>query len=91
MAFPDWTEEHEAFRASVRRFTEEEIRPHAEEWDAKGGFPDDIFPKAGSSGSWESASITARCPLVRAIEALEDLASHRNDPVWLALLPGESA
>ncbi len=50
MAFPDWTEEHEAFRASVRRFTEEEIRPHAEEWDAKGGFPDDIFPKAGKLG-----------------------------------------
>ncbi len=38
-----------------------------------------------------SGSITARYPLTRAIEALEDLASHRNDPVRLALLPGESA
>ncbi len=30
MAFPRWTEEHEAFRESVRRFAEEEIRPYAE-------------------------------------------------------------
>ena len=26
MPFPDWTEEHETFRETVRRFTEEEIR-----------------------------------------------------------------
>ena len=38
-----------------------------------------------------SGSITARYPLTRAAEALEDLASHRNDPVRLALLPGESS
>jgi len=37
-----------------------------------------------------SGSITARYPLDRATEALEDLASHRNDPVRLALLPGSS-
>ena len=35
-----------------------------------------------------SGSITARYPLSRAEEALEDLATHRNDPVRLALLPG---
>ena len=50
MAFPQWTDEHEAFRESVRRFTAAEIRPFAEEWDAKGGFPDEIFPKAGKLG-----------------------------------------
>jgi len=38
-----------------------------------------------------SGSITARYPLTRAAEALEDLASRRNDPVRLALLPGESS
>lgn len=32
MAFPRWTEEHEPFRESVRRFTAEEIRPFAEQW-----------------------------------------------------------
>ncbi len=36
-----------------------------------------------------SGSITARYPLGRAAEALDDLASRRNDPVRLALLPGE--
>ena len=36
-----------------------------------------------------SGSITARYPLGRVAEALEDLASHRNDPVRLALLPNE--
>jgi propanol-preferring alcohol dehydrogenase len=38
-----------------------------------------------------SGSITARYPLARAAEALEDLASRRNDPVRLALLPGAPA
>ena len=51
MAFPNWTEEHEAFRESVRRVTAQEIRPNAEAWDAKGGFPDEIFPKAGKLGT----------------------------------------
>jgi propanol-preferring alcohol dehydrogenase len=38
-----------------------------------------------------SGSITARYPLDRAAEALDDLASRRNDPVRLALIPGASA
>jgi len=38
-----------------------------------------------------SGSITARYPLARAAEALDDLASRRNDPVRLALLPGASS
>jgi citronellyl-CoA dehydrogenase len=50
MAFPNWTEEHEAFRESVRRFAEEEIRPYAEKWQAEGYFPDELFRKAGELG-----------------------------------------
>ncbi|MFQ5698503.1 MAG: zinc-binding dehydrogenase [Myxococcota bacterium] len=38
-----------------------------------------------------SGSITARYPLDRAAEALDDLESHRNDPVRLALIPGVSS
>ena len=38
MPFPDWTEEHHAFRETVRRFTADEIRPNAEKWDAEGNF-----------------------------------------------------
>ncbi len=50
MAFPDWTEEHAAFRDAVRRFVAKEIRPNAERWQAEGYFPDDLFPKAGALG-----------------------------------------
>jgi propanol-preferring alcohol dehydrogenase len=37
-----------------------------------------------------SGSITKRYPLERAIDALEDLANRRGDPVRLALIPGGS-
>jgi len=50
MAFPDWNEEHQSFRETVRRFTAEEIRPNAEKWDAEGNYPDEIFRKAGALG-----------------------------------------
>ena len=50
MAFPDWTEEHEAFRESVRRFALEEIRPNAERWQKEGFFPDGLFREAGKLG-----------------------------------------
>jgi alkylation response protein AidB-like acyl-CoA dehydrogenase len=50
MAFPRWNEEHEAFRETVRRFAAEEIRPHAEKWQEEGGFPDELFRKAGELG-----------------------------------------
>jgi citronellyl-CoA dehydrogenase len=50
MAFPQWTEEHRAFREMVRRFTQEEIRPNAERWQKEGYFPDEMFPKAGALG-----------------------------------------
>lgn len=38
-----------------------------------------------------SGSITARYPLERAVDAFDDLASRRNAPVRLALLPGASS
>jgi citronellyl-CoA dehydrogenase len=50
MAFPRWSAEHEAFREMVRRFALEEIRPHAEQWQAEGYFPDALFSEAGKLG-----------------------------------------
>jgi len=50
MPFPEWTEEHETFRQSVRRFAQDEIRPYAEQWQAEGYFPDELFRKAGQLG-----------------------------------------
>ncbi|NBR91565.1 MAG: hypothetical protein EBS68_17010, partial [Rhodobacteraceae bacterium] len=33
------TDEHKAFRETVRRFVETEINPHVEAWDAAGEMP----------------------------------------------------
>jgi acyl-CoA dehydrogenase len=35
--------EHEAFRASVRRFVDTEIAPHATVWDEAGTFPRELY------------------------------------------------
>src|SRR5215216_320990 len=45
-----FTEEHEAFRRTVRSWVEKELRPHALEWDRAGIFPKEIFQKAGELG-----------------------------------------
>ena len=50
MALTFFTEEHEALRSTVRRFAEEELAPHAEEWEEQGEFPDWVFKKAGDLG-----------------------------------------
>lgn len=45
------TDEHTAFRASVRAFVDSEIDPHADEWEAAGMFPaHELFPKAAAVG-----------------------------------------
>ncbi|MCW4602882.1 acyl-CoA dehydrogenase family protein [Janibacter indicus] len=45
------TDEHIAFRSSVRSFVETEIDPHVEEWEAAGIFPaHELFPKAAKLG-----------------------------------------
>lgn len=45
------TEEHKAFRETVRRFVETEINPHVEAWDAAGEMPlHAIFKKLGALG-----------------------------------------
>jgi len=47
---PFYTAEHEAFRASMRRFVEREIAPHVDEWDEAGGFPRELYKKASAVG-----------------------------------------
>jgi acyl-CoA dehydrogenase len=42
-AVPPFTGEHERFRAHVRRFVEDELRPHAVEWEDGRWFPNDVF------------------------------------------------
>ena len=45
-----FTEEHEAFRKSVRDFVQKEMTPHALEWDEAGIFPRELFKKLGDLG-----------------------------------------
>ena len=47
---PALTEEHEAFRGTMRRFVAKEISPYATEWDEAGEFPREMYRKAASAG-----------------------------------------
>jgi short/branched chain acyl-CoA dehydrogenase len=44
------SEEHEAFRRSVRDFAEKEVAPHVAEWDKKHHFPVELVHKMGDMG-----------------------------------------
>lgn len=45
-----YREEHEAFRASVRRFVDLEVTPHVGAWDEAGAFPRELYAKVGALG-----------------------------------------
>jgi acyl-CoA dehydrogenase len=47
---PALTEEHEAWRETVRRFVEREIIPHVTAWDEAGEFPRELYKKAAAAG-----------------------------------------
>jgi acyl-CoA dehydrogenase len=50
MKSPFYTPEHEAWRAVVRRFVENEIEPFAHEWDEAGETPRELYEKAAAIG-----------------------------------------
>jgi len=43
-------EKHDKVRRSVREFVEREIKPFVDEWEEKGEFPEELYPKAGEAG-----------------------------------------
>jgi alkylation response protein AidB-like acyl-CoA dehydrogenase len=45
-----YEDEHEEFRASFRRFVDDEVVPHREEWEAAGITPRELFRSAGTFG-----------------------------------------
>src|SRR5205814_3335166 len=47
---PPFTAEHEEFRATVRRFVQTELRPHAREWEEASWFPNDVFARLAELG-----------------------------------------
>jgi acyl-CoA dehydrogenase len=44
------TPEHQAFRATVRRFVEEEVTPFHTQWERDGQVPREIWKRAGELG-----------------------------------------
>lgn len=49
MDYP-FSEEHRIFRRAVRRFVDEELNPHVDEWEAAGTFPKDVYRRMGELG-----------------------------------------
>jgi len=47
---PPFTDEHERFRADVRRLIEERLHPHAAEWEHARRFPDEVFTTLAAEG-----------------------------------------
>src|SRR5436190_5277164 len=47
---PPFTEEHEELRESIRRFVENELRPHAREWEDAQWFPNEVFTRMAELG-----------------------------------------
>lgn len=47
---PVYESEHEEFRSSFRRFLEEYVVPHYEDWQQDGIFPREVFAQAGAHG-----------------------------------------
>jgi citronellyl-CoA dehydrogenase len=45
-----YTEEHEAFRRTVRQFVEKECAPHVDQWEEDELFPRWVFERAGALG-----------------------------------------
>jgi len=46
-----FTDEHDMLRNTVKRFVEDEINPHVDQWEAEGMFPaHELFKKAGELG-----------------------------------------
>ena len=48
--FATFTEEHEAFRATVRQFVERELKPHVGKWEEAEEFPRELYGKAAELG-----------------------------------------
>ncbi len=44
------SDDHDAFRATVASFVDREIRPHADEWEAKGQCSRELYTKAAAAG-----------------------------------------
>lgn len=85
-----FTEEHQAFRKSVRTWVEKELTPHALEWDRAGIFPRGIFRQAGELGflgiNHEVKSGGSALDYWYVTAFVEELTRSRNAGVSMALM-----
>ncbi|GAC1340833.1 MAG: acyl-CoA dehydrogenase family protein [Myxococcales bacterium] len=85
-----FAEEHDLFRRTVREFAEEEIAPHALEWDEAGLFPREIFRKAAEIGAlgvgYPEALGGSGGDYWHVVVLAEELVHGRNGGVSMALL-----
>ncbi|RMG20009.1 MAG: acyl-CoA dehydrogenase [Deltaproteobacteria bacterium] len=85
-----FTEAHQLFRRTVESFCENEIAPHALEWEQAGLFPREVFTKAGKLGlfginkgaEWGGSELD----YWYTVAYVEALAHARSAPVAMALL-----
>jgi acyl-CoA dehydrogenase len=47
---PPFTAEHERLREELREYIEAELRPHADEWEHAGWFPNEVFGQLAAQG-----------------------------------------
>jgi acyl-CoA dehydrogenase len=47
---PPFTDEHDDLRESIKRFVSTELRPHADEWEDEGFFPNSVFTRMAELG-----------------------------------------
>jgi citronellyl-CoA dehydrogenase len=48
--YPYFTEEHELFRETIKRFCRDEIAPYAKDWEDAHAYPREVFKKAAGLG-----------------------------------------
>ncbi len=94
--FEPFSEDHQAFRRTVREFCEKELRPHALEWDQAGEFPSSLFRRFGELGflgirhdpAWGGSGLDYWYVVAYA----EELVRARNSGVGMAMMvQGEMA
>ncbi len=90
MALEPFTEEHQAFRRTVREFCERELAPHAREWDEAEEFPRELFRRFGELGyfgirqdpAWGGSGLD----FWYVVAYVEELARCRNSGLAMAML-----
>jgi acyl-CoA dehydrogenase len=96
IAFEPFTDEHRAFRRTVRELCEKELAPHARAWDEEGAFPRELFRRFGELGllgirhpeAWGGSGLD----YWYVVAYIEELARSRSSGLNMAMLvQGEMA